>query len=490
MLSGCSLLFAPSTPTYNSSGTNSDFGSTNSSGSSGNSSSQDTNAGNGNSTNLPDGGTNSGTGGGASGNGGTNSNTGSIGTDTNGGSSSEGNPGMEIEGVSLASAYINDKGELILVYTNGVEQNLGVVVGKDGNTDVTISGSGTDISYAVNKALKSAVRISCAFTTGSGFSSSTGYSAGSGVIFKIDEAKGKAFIVTNYHVVYESTCNTSNKISNDIKVYLYGAEYSDYAIKAEYIGGSASYDLAVIAIDSSALNRGAYSAADIANSNNVLVGDTAIAIGNPEGAGISATSGIVSVDSEHITVEITNGVELRVMRIDTPVNPGNSGGGLFDKNGNLIGIVNAKTSDTTIEGIGYAIPSNIVSAIANNIIHYCYGTSLESVQRPLLGITITTNDTSFVYNDEGKAVVVEEIIVSDVTKSGIAYGKILKNDIIKSIKIGDREIQITRQFHVIDFMLSSFVGDTVYTTVERIVDGVPTLVTIEMQITQSCITAS
>jgi len=444
MLSSCSLLFAPSSPTYgdnSNSNTNTGSGST--------SSGSNTNAGSSNTNTVPD----------------------------------------NLEGVSLASAYINSKGELILVYTNGTEQNLGVVVGKDGSTDVTISGTGSDVSYAVNKAIKSVVSISCGYTSGSGFNSSTSYSSGSGVIYKIDEAKGVAFIITNYHVVYESTSSTANKISDDIKVYLYGAEYSDYAIKAEFVGGSASYDIAVISIPLSAIG-GAYDEVDVTNSNEICVGDLAIAIGNPEGAGISATSGIVSVDSEHITVEVTNGVELRVMRIDTPVNPGNSGGGLFDKNGNLIGIVNAKTSDNSIEGIGYAIPSNIACAIANNIIHYCYGTSLESVQRPLLGITITTNDTGLEYNDDGKAVIVEEIIVTDVTIGGLAYGKILKNDIIKSIKIGEREIEVTRQFHVIDFMLSSFVGDKVYTTVERVVGGEKTTVTVEIEITQDCISVT
>ena len=73
-------------------------------------------------------------------------------------------------------------------------------------------------------------------------------------------------------------------------------------------------------------------------------------------------------------------VSFRVMRVDAPVNSGNSGGGLFDGQGKLIGIVNAKIVDEGVENIGYAIPSNVAVSIANNIIDYCYRTDTERVQ--------------------------------------------------------------------------------------------------------------
>ncbi len=412
----------------------------------------------------------------------------STGTDTSSNQGSSTDTNINIEGVSLSSAYINDKGELVLVYTNGTEQNLGVVVGKDGDVDVNISGSGADVGYAVSKALKSSVRIHSNYTSGSGLNASTYGSSGAGVIFKV--SNGKAFIITNYHVVYDAKANTSNKISNDIEVLLYGAEYSDHLIEAEYVGGSANYDIAVIAINSSALNGGAYGPCEIADSNAVCVGDVAIAVGNPEGGGISATSGIVSVDSEEIDVDIINDgstapIELRVMRIDTAVNPGNSGGGLFDKNGKLIGIVNAKTGDDTIEGIGYAIPSNIAYGVAQNIVDNCYGKANESVKKPMLGITITISDTRAVTNADGRVVIEQVVYVSDVSNGGIADGIFKKNDIIKSVKIGDgNEITVTRQFHVIDLMLHARVGDTIYTTVER--NGVE--MTLEVVVTAGSIT--
>ena len=79
-------------------------------------------------------------------------------------------------------------------------------------------------------------------------------------------------------------------------------------------------------------------------------------------------------------------VSFRVMCTDTAVNSGNSGGGLYDNEGNLIGIVNAKIVDDGVENIGYAIPSNVAVSIAENIIDYCHGTDEERVQIALLGI--------------------------------------------------------------------------------------------------------
>lgn len=125
---------------------------------------------------------------------------------------------------------------------------------------------------------------------------------------------------------------------------------------------------------------------EIANSNEINVGDKAIAIGNSEALGISATSGIVSVDSEYITMLSLDEkayVDHRVIRIDTAVNGGNSGGGLFNSNGQLIGIVNAKITDDSIENIAFAIPSNVAISIAQNILN-----NNGYFMRLILGVTL------------------------------------------------------------------------------------------------------
>ena len=118
------------------------------------------------------------------------------------------------------------------------------------NNNITITGDNNDnITYATASGLRSAVSIYCTFETTYGGtnpwnptpSTQTYYTTGSGVIYKL-ESDGSAFIVTNYHVVYDSNSNTDNHISDKIYIYLYGLESEEYAIPATYVGGSANYE--------------------------------------------------------------------------------------------------------------------------------------------------------------------------------------------------------------------------------------------------------
>ncbi len=373
------------------------------------------------------------------------------------------------------------------------------------NNTITIAGDGTNnITYATAKGLRSAVSIYCTFeTTSSGSSpwnprpsTQTYYTTGSGVIYQID-ANGNAFIVTNHHVVYDSSSNTENGISDEIYIYLYGLENEAYAIPVTYVGGSANYDLAVLRVDASevlkeAYESGAADAVSVGNSDNVYPGQTTIAIGNPsadELGGISVTSGIVSVDSEYITMTANTGkseVSFRVIRTDAPVNSGNSGGGMYNNSGELIGIVNAKISSSDIENIGYALPSNVVRAIADNIIDYCYGKDCESVMRGLLGITIEVSDyDTYLDLESGLVVRTEEITVSEVSAGGLGEAILHAGDVVKSITIGEKTITITRQHHLIDAMLDVRVGDTVSLVIVR--DG--TEMTVSTAITEDSLSA-
>ena len=188
------------------------------------------------------------------------------------------------------------------------------------NNNITITGDNNDnITYATASGLRSAVSIYCTFETTYGGtnpwnptpSTQTYYTTGSGVIYKL-ESDGSAFIVTNYHVVYDSNSNTDNHISDKIYIYLYGLESEAYAIPATYVGGSANYDIAVLRVDKNdilldAIETGAATAVTVANSDELTPGMTTIAIGNPSSSdadlgGISVTKGIVSVDSEYITM--------------------------------------------------------------------------------------------------------------------------------------------------------------------------------------------
>lgn len=453
--------------------------------------------------------------------------------------------------VGIKNATINEQGELVLTYTNGEEQNLGTVVGKDGidgkdgingtdgkngidgkdgkdgidgingkdgldGTDgkngvdgkdgingkdgkngldgadgldgsIIVNDDASTTSYAVSQGLRSSVSVFCNFSK----TGSLDYgSAGSGVIYRLNKTAGSAFIITNYHVIFDAESSSPDGISQEIYLTLYGSEYSDMLIPAKYVGGSMYYDIAVLYVEESDLLKTNFpTAVHIADSDEIVVGQPAIAIGNPKGIGISASSGIVSIDSEHISMiaaDNKSSVDFRVMRIDTAVNSGNSGGGLFNENGELIGIVNAKIIDDSVENIGYAIPSNVAIAVAQNIIDNCYETELTSVQRCLLGITITISNSKAVYDPDTCKIKIEEVVtVYEVSESGIAYGELKPDDIILSISINGNKRNITRQHHVIDYMLDARVGDVVvfeYSRNGRI------LQTNEIVITNDCVT--
>lgn len=413
--------------------------------------------------------------------------------------------------IGINNAEINENGELILYYSNGTKQNLGVVVGQDGsegedgadgsngvNGSLVITNDGNSIPAASSKGLRSSVSIMCNFQAtvqqggwrpGSGSTTTKDYySQGSGVIYKMNKADGDAFIITNYHVVYDASSNTENGISNDISVYLYGSEMEEKAIKATYVGGSLYYDIAVLRVDGSeVLKQSNACEINIADSDQVVVGDCAIAIGNAQGLGISSTSGVVSVDSEHITMTAADGkteVSFRVMRVDTAINSGNSGGGLYNDEGDLIGIVNAKIVYDGVENIGYAIPSNVAVSIAENIIDYCYCTNIERVQRALLGITVSISDSKAVYDSATGLVTIEEIVsVYEVSPGSISDGVLKADDILVSVTLNNDTTEITRQHHIIDMMLDVRVGDVVILTILR--DGEEN--TVSITITEECL---
>jgi len=312
-------------------------------------------------------------------------------------------------------------------------------------------------------------------------------SSGSGVIYRLDKAKGDAFVITNHHVVYDAECDSYNGISRDIEVYLYGSEIKEQQMKAEYVGGSAYYDIAVLHIkNSELLQESAAMPVTVADSDKVVVGEAAIAIGNAKGGGTSASYGVVSVDSEHIAITDKYTGEdqtFRVIRVDTPINPGNSGGGLYNESGDLIGIVNAKIIDSTVENIAYAIPSKVAMYVADNIIDHCYGTSCESVQRGMLGVSVQTVESYMRTTPEtGHVYLSETVRVVEVMEDSLVKGKVQAGDILKSISFkrenGLETLEITRQFHIVDAMLKAREGDEI--TVNVIRDGEEVSVTAVM----------
>jgi len=332
---------------------------------------------------------------------------------------------------------------------------------------------------------------------------SISWSAGAGVIYNIDKEKGDAYIITNYHVCYANGTTSADGIAQKFTIYTYGAEsinmedlyylsyyndnckkYQDLfeydskglpiidygygAIEAEFVGGAETYDIAVLKVTNSELIKNSDClAVETYNSDLVTAGSNAIAVGNPDACGIAVTDGVVSVDNEYITVEISDSaVMLREFRIDTPVNSGNSGGGLFDGFGRLIGIVNAKTTDTSIENMSYAIPGNIATRVAQSIIDNCDGVDRKT-SRVLVGITVETINSKGYYDQStGLMRIKEDVAVSKVEIDSIAHQIGLKvGDIITNVQIVKPtetiNVNIDRTFMLIDTMLLVREGDSI-----------------------------
>jgi len=363
----------------------------------------------------------------------------------------------------------------------GIEEN--VTVNSGDNYNININSTENKNSLSASKGLLSTVSIEASFTVTTVIPPSLFYpgstdtseatSRGSGVIYKIDKDKGDAYIITNYHVVYCQGADTDNDISDDIKCYLYGQEYDKYAINASFIGGSMNYDIAVLKVSRSNVLRASKAvAAEFADSNNVSILDTAIAIGNPEGLGISATVGAVNVESEYITMRSLDSsgyISVRVLRIDTAVNGGNSGGGLYDDEGRIIGIVNAKITDSTVDNIGYAIPSNVAKYVAENIIYYdSIDSKNDSVYRLLIGVDVEVKSAGVNLDSEsGKILKYEEVAVGKITAGGACDGKLNVGDVIKSVIIDGTEYKITRTYNLIDVMLTARQTSSVVFVVDR-----------------------
>jgi len=185
--------------------------------------------------------------------------------------------------------------------------------------------------------------------------------AGSGVIISAD-----GYIVTNHHVIADAT---------KITVKLHDGQ----SYEATLVGTDSQTDVAVIKINASGLTP-----AVMSDSSNLKVGQFALAIGNPLGQlGGTVTSGIISALDRDVTIDNET---MSLMQIDAAVNPGNSGGGLFNSKGELIGIVNAKSSGTGIEGIGFAIPINTVKEVMEDLISKGYVSGRFVLGVNLIGI--------------------------------------------------------------------------------------------------------
>ena len=238
---------------------------------------------------------------------------------------------------------------------------------------------------------------------------STATATGTGVVITED-----GYIVTNAHVIYDSEYGAG--LADSISVLLNGEDNYD----AEVIGYDTDCDLAVLKIKAKGLT-----AAEFGDSDELKLGESVIAIGNPLGFELmdTVTSGIVSGLNRQITI---NDKSMTLLQTDAAINSGNSGGPLINKYGQVIGInsskMSASYSETSIEGIGFAIPSNEVAKIVDDIMEYGYVTG-----KPQLGISCqdVTETISKMYNLPMGVYITAVTDDSAADKAGLQSGDII-----------------------------------------------------------------
>ncbi|WP_336820147.1 serine protease HtrA [Bacillus subtilis] len=272
--------------------------------------------------------------------------------------------------------------------------------------------------------------------------------SGSGVIFK--KENGKAYIITNNHVV---------EGASSLKVSLYdGTE-----VTAKLVGSDSLTDLAVLQISDDHVTK----VANFGNSSDLRTGETDIAIGDPLGKDLSrtVTQGIVSGVDRTVSMSTSAGeTSINVIQTDAAINPGNSGGPLLNTDGKIVGINSMKISEDDVEGIGFAIPSNDVKPIAEELL------SKGQIERPYIGVSMLDLEQVPQNYQEGtlglfgsqlnKGVYIREVASgSPAEKAGlkaediiiglkgkeIDTGSELRNILYKDAKIGDTvEVKILR----------------------------------------------
>lgn len=233
--------------------------------------------------------------------------------------------------------------------------------------------------------------------------------AGSGIILSED-----GYILTNYHVI-----SGVDKITVYVMPDEEGAEEATY--EAKLIGSSESHDVAVLKIEAEGLN-----AASFGDSDQLEIGELAVAIGNPLGTVHgSVTAGIISAKEQELTID---DVTINAIQTDASINPGNSGGALFDSYGNVIGLVYAKSSSVSIEGMGYAIPVNDIKELVTSMINDPESVKAQTKgSQIMLGITIidVTEDMSKQYSMPVGVYIREVSEFSAAERAGLMKGDII-----------------------------------------------------------------
>jgi len=318
------------------------------------------------------------------------------------------------------NSFLNEAG---ISTSDGVQKTLnGGNIDPNSYKKVVIENSDSAVVAIAEKVGPSVVGISIKYKAQSFiFGFQEGNSSGSGIIIRND-----GYIMTNNHVI-EQAMQGNTKLMDGAKIEVILPNKVDEPYTATVVGRDARTDLAVLKIDATNLP-----AIEIGNSDEVKVGELAVAIGNPGGLEYmgSVTAGVISGLNRSIPLDENN--ELKLIQTDAAINPGNSGGALVNQEGKLIGINTAKISGSGYEGLGFAIPVNEAKEITDNLIEFKYVKG-----RPSIGIMVNRsfNEQIAQRYDVPAGILIEDVVpLSGAYNAGVKRGDIITKVDGKEVK--------------------------------------------------------
>ena len=308
-------------------------------------------------------------------------------------------------GVSVA------KDKLYPSTADRIETTSGTTSAKSETSSSGSSSSSSNVASVVNEVMPSVVSITSTIQSSHYYGFGTQESEGAGSGFIVAKTKDNLMIATNNHVVSDATSLTVGFVD-------------DTTAKATVVGTDSSADLAVISVKIKDIKDSTASkikVATLGSSDDLKVGEEVVAIGNALGYGQSVTTGVVSAKNREVS--LTDGT-MNLLQTDAAINPGNSGGVLINMDGQVVGINNAKLEDTSVEGMGYAIPITTAKTILTDLMNANSVSTKDAAFLGVVGRDINESYSSALGIPSG--IYVSQVVSgSPAEKAGISAGDVI-----------------------------------------------------------------
>lgn len=292
-----------------------------------------------------------------------------------------------------------------------IETTSGTTSAKSETSSSGSSSSSSNVASVVNEVMPSVVSITSTIQSSNYYGFGTQESEGAGSGFIVAKTKDNLMIATNNHVVSDATSLTVGFAD-------------DTTAKATVVGTDSSADLAVISVKIKDIKDSTASkikVATLGSSDDLKVGEEVVAIGNALGYGQSVTTGVVSAKNREVS--LTDGT-MNLLQTDAAINPGNSGGVLINMDGQVVGINNAKLEDTSVEGMGYAIPITTAKTILTDLMNANSVSTKDAAFLGVVGRDINESYSSALGIPSG--IYVSQVVSgSPAEKAGISAGDVI-----------------------------------------------------------------